>query len=128
MTKVSNFLAQLWRFSHEGHLENKMRRWSYSDSKASIDPKDAQEGFIEIHEIGKLLTLKDEITKKVGFEEKSTSMSSSQTWKLGPERENGWRTIVHSKSGLYLTTRLTGKFSSLTVAAKGMHNNQNEYN
>ena len=119
MTNVSNFLAQLWRFSPKGHLENKMRRWRHSDTNSSIDPKDAQEGFIEIHEIGKLLTLKDEITKKVGFEEKSTSMSSSQTWKLGPERENGWRTIVHSKSGLYLTTRTTGQFTILTVAAKG---------
>ena len=96
-----------------------MRRWRHSRTNSSIDPKDAKEGFIEIHEIGKVLTLKNEFTNEVGFTEKNSSASASQTWKLGPEKEDGWRTIVHSKSGLYLTTGTTGKYTTLTVATKG---------
>ena len=99
-----------------------MRSWRYSGSNYSIDPKDAQEGFIEIHEIGKFLTLKSEVTKEVVFEEKNASISASQTWKLGPVKENGWRTVVHSKSGLYLTTRLHNNVGVLTVGAKGRNN------
>ena len=107
-----------------GQLENKLRRWSHSSSNASIDPKDATEGFIEIHDDRKVLTLKNKYTREVGFEEKNASIIEFQTWKLGPEMEDGWRTILNQNTGFYLTTRLTGKYTSLVAEGKGMQKNE----
>ena len=97
-----------------------MRRWSYYDSICSFDVNDSKEGWIEIHDLGKVLFLKDEITKEVGFEERNTSLITRQTWKLGKEQENGWRTIIHN-NGLYLTLRLKndGRGTTLTLEDKG---------
>ena len=115
-------LAQLWRFNDYGQLENKLRRWKYEDRNVSIDPKDANEGFIQLHENGKVLTLKNIYTKEVGFEEKYISVIESQTWKLGPIDKSGWRTILNPNSGFYLTSTLEGgrSISNPTVATKGM--------
>ena len=82
-----------------------MRRWKYYDSICTFDVNDSKEGWIEIHDLGKVLFLKDEITKEVGFEEKNALSPARQTWKLGKEQENGWRSIIHN-NGLYLTLRL----------------------
>ena len=97
-----------------------MRRWKYYDSICTFDVNDSKEGWIEIHDLGKVLFLKDEITKEVGFEERNTSLITRQTWKLGKEQENGWRTIIHN-NGLYLTLRLKndGRGTTLTLEDKG---------
>ena len=114
------FLAQLWRFNAEGKLENKLRRWKYYDKNTTFDPNDSKEGFIEIHNLGKVLFLKDEATKEVGFEERNASLLASQTWKLGKKQKDGWRTIIHN-NGYFLTLRLKigGKGTILKLEDKG---------
>ena len=118
---LNNFLAQLWRFNAEGHLENKLQGWRYSDSKAAIDPKGAQEGFIEIEDIDKVLSLIDEITMEVGYEIKNVSQTANQMWNLTKEQKDGWRNIIHSKGGLYLTARPRNIGSVLRLENKGIY-------
>ena len=117
---IKHFSAQLWRINAKGQLENKLRRWYHSDSIIKLDPKDDNEGHIEIVDIDKVLSPINEITKEVGYEEKN-SLSSDQIWNLSQEQENGWRNIVHNKSGLYLTLRKRSKGSTvLKLENKGM--------
>ena len=79
---------------------------------------------IEINEHGKVLFLKNEVTKEVGLEERNTSLHARQTWKLGEEQENGWRTIAHY-NGLYLTLKLknSGIGTILKLEDKGKYFN-----
>ena len=111
------FLAQLWRFNEEGQLENKLRKWRYSESYASFNPNGTYEGFIKIHDVDKVLTLKSGITKEVVYEDHDSKLS--QMWRLGQEKENGWRNIIHNSSGLYLTSRRINKVSLLVAEPKG---------
>ena len=115
------FPAQLWRFNSDGHLENKLRRWSvaYDTSLTSIIPKNSTEGFIEVLEEGKVFTL-NSISKRVSLETKITPTTANQTWKLGPQQEKGWHTIQHSQSSLYLTSNYFRPAAFLTVENKGM--------
>ena len=114
-------LAQLWRFDDDGHLKNKLRDWSHSESISQIVPKNLSEGYIEIKRINKFFTL-DPKRKVVSFQNKDVSDNVNQKWKFGEEDSEGWRTIEHSNSGLYLTTRYKNKGTSMTVENKGRLN------
>ena len=65
----------------------------------------------------------DEVTMEVGYEEKNSS-SSNQMWNLSQEQENGWRNIVHTKSGLYLTVLGRDKGSVLKLQNKVVEKGQ----
>ena len=108
----------------EGNLENKLRRWhtSHSSSISTIVPRNSSEGYIEIKDENKVITLKNNFTGKVGLEPKQTPLPTTQIWKLGKEDGKGWRTIQHSETGLYLTTKYENKVASLVVNDKGMLN------
>ena len=106
----------MWRFTHEGHLENRLRRWKYSAEQSKIDPKDSDEGYIEVLDINKVLTLEN---GKIEFEKKETPINAKQKWKLGQRDQKGWRTIQHSETGKYLTTRYKKPSSFLTVEDLG---------
>ena len=62
--------------------------------------------------------MKNDITKEIIYEDENSTLS--QKWKLGPEQENGWKNIIHDSTGLYLTTKLIGKISVLTIEDKGI--------
>ena len=111
-----SFLAQLWRFNEKNNLENKLRTWTYSTSESSFLSKDDKNGHILVHEIDQVLTLKNEFTGEIGYENKSIA---SQNWILGQKDKYGWRTIKHSKTGLFLTARLANKFAKLKAELKG---------
>ena len=111
----------MWKFTDEGHLENKLRSWSYSGTVTEIVPKDSSEGYIEIKEINKVITL-DPQKNVISFENMDINDIENQKWKLGSKDSEGWRTIQHSSSGLYLTTSYIGKGTSMTVENKGRLN------
>ena len=97
-----------------------MRRWhgTYSGSMTSMYPKNSTEGYIEIQDINKVLTLNIQ-TRLVGFETQNETINANQKWKLGPKMEKGWQTIQHVQTNLYLTTNYKDKSSFLTVKEKG---------
>ena len=66
-----------------------------------------------------MLTLINEDTREVEFENKATPSTASQNWTLGQKDKNGWRTIVHTETGLYLTTKLQNKYAVLRVEEEG---------
>ena len=93
-------LAQLWRFTKEGRLENKLKRWSnsYGDMKSFMD----SEGILEVQDISKVFTL-DEYTKQVTLAPRDISVLKQQKWNLGQQYEDGWWTIQKSDSDFYLS-------------------------
>ena len=64
----------------------------------------------------KALTVKN-FTYDVGVETKETPIGSTQKWTLEKENSKGWRRIIHSASGLYLSAPL--KHDTLTIQDKG---------
>ena len=64
----------------------------------------------------KVLTLDN---GNIGFETKETPINAKQKWTWGAKDDKGWRTIQHSESGKYLTTRYKKPSSLLTLEDLG---------
>ena len=98
-----------------------MRRWhgSHSSSISTIVPSNSSEGYIEIKDENKVLTLENNFTRKVELQPRKTPLPTTQIWKLGKEDAKGWRTIQHPETGLYLTTKYEKPVAFLTIENKG---------
>ena len=73
------------------------------------------EAIIEVLDITKVLTLSG---NKVELKTRVTPTNETQKWTLGQRDGDGWQTIQHSKTSLYLTTKYKKKGTILTAENK----------
>ena len=106
------FHSQLWRFTIDGFLINKLRHWQYDDKLSEILDDGSIE--IKIRNQDKLLTW-NETSRKINFEDKVIPMKANQTWTFIENLDTNWGKIQHLKSGKYLTTRYINSYTILTV-------------
>ena len=119
------FLAQQWRLTTEGKLENKLRTWAHGKKSSTQIPSYGEQGIINIAEKWgekKILTFpaRGNIMKyNVKLPEK---FKSSQTWKIGHPDDRGWFKISSLKAeNRYLTVTKIGRINQLTMEKEGMY-------
>ena len=110
-----SILAQLWRVSYDGKLQNKLRSWTHSNEKSTIVPDEGIEGLIEFPDLKTVMTVTNGINNEVGFKPKLPTQNETQLWTLEHPDKKGWRRIYSSVNGLYLTSSYNGKYTVLTV-------------
>jgi len=115
------FTAQLWKMKEDGTLLNKLRRWRYHSRNTTI-PKVGTTGMIKVHYKGedKILTFHN-LTRAVQLVKNVSSLESyySWRWKVEAADNGGWSRITNP-DGLFLTTKLSQRFSTLHVEKEGM--------
>ena len=95
------FLAQLWRFTDDGHLENKLRRWRYVDEYSKI----GDDGSIEITVDGQIKILVwNANSGEVEYDNKVKPITANQQWTFLPNVYNKWGMIKNSINSQFLTT------------------------
>merc|ERR1712170_19675 len=109
------FHAQLWRFTDEGRLENKLRRWRYVDEYSKI----GDDGSIEITVDGQIKILVwNANSGEVEYDKKVKPITAYQQWTFLPNVYNEWGMIKNSINNQFLTTHYRHKFTVLTVEKK----------
>ena len=121
---IDLFLAQQWRLTKEGKLQNRLRNWAYSNKKETKIPGYGQQGIINIskkfgHE--KTLTFPfpgrgNVMTYKTEFSGKSRQF---QMWEIGFPKD-GWFNISSAKAkNKYLTVTKIDNIHQLTMEIDG---------
>ena len=116
--------AQQWRLTKEGKLQNRLRKWAYSNKNATKIPGYGQQGIINIskkfgHE--KTLTFPfpgrgNVMTYKTEFSGKSRLF---QMWEIGYPKD-GWFNISSAKAkNKYLTVTKIDNRHQLTMEIDG---------
>ena len=118
------FLAQQWRLTPEGKLENKLRTWAYGKKNSTQIPSHGKQGIINIREKygqEKILTYpfpKDGNTMIYRNEYEKNKLF--QTWEIGYPNVEGWFNISSSKAkDKYLTVTKRGYYNELTMEIEG---------
>ena len=125
--QVNLFLAQQWRITPEGKLENRLRTWAYGKKNATQIPSYGEQGIINItkkYGQNTILTIpfpgkgKTMIYKSKYNHKKSQPF---QLWKIGLPDELGWFNITSSKAEKkYLTVTKIGNLMELTMEEEGL--------
>ena len=98
-------------------LKNKGGVWQFNETTWTM-PVEGSEGNIGNKDANEVLGLRKVIVKsgaKVEMQSRNKTISDVQQWLIGKMNEDGWFTIVNSKSKLVLTaqtsaiTAVTGK-------------------
>ena len=117
------FLAQQWRLTPEGKLENKLRTWAYGKKNSTQIPSHGKQGIINITEKYGQKTI-------LTFPAKGNTMKynvklperfkASQLWEIGYPDDLGWFNISSSKADeKYLTVTKIGCCNELTMEEEG---------
>ena len=124
--KLFLFLAQQWRLTTEGKLENKLRTWAHGKKNSTQIPSYGEQGIINItkkYGQNTILTIpfpgkgKTMIYKSKYNHKKSQPF---QLWKIGIPDELGWFNITSSKSpSNFLTVTKIGNWNELTMEIEG---------
>ena len=123
MLQTYFFLAQQWKLTPEGKLENRLRKWAYGKKNSTLIPSYGMQGIINISKKygqKKLLTFPAKGNAMKYREELPQRFKSSQLWDIGYPDNQGWFNISSSKAiGKYLTVTKIGYSNELTMEIEG---------
>ena len=121
---VKLFLAQQWRHTPDGQLENRLRTWAYGKKKSTEIPSHGMKGIINIREkYGQETILsfpfpREDNTMK--YKKISDKNKLFQTWEIGVPDLEGWFNISSPKAkNKYLTVTKIGNRNQLTMEEEG---------
>ena len=114
------FLAQQWRLTPEGKLENKLRNWAHGKKNSTQIPSYGMQGRINIREkFGQKTILTFPYPSQVQimkYEKISDKHKSFQTWEIGYPDVEGWFNISSQKAkNKYLAVTKIGNYNQLTM-------------
>ena len=123
MLQTYFFLAQQWKLTPDGKLENRLRTRAYGKKKSTQIPSYGMQGNINItKKYGQkpLLTFPAKGNAMKYREELPQKFKSSQVWDIGYPDSQGWFNISSPKAeGKYLTVTKVGYRNELTMEIEG---------
>ena len=120
---VNLFLAQQWKLTQEGKLQNRLRNWAYSNKNATQIPGYGEQGIINISQkFGQktILTFPFPVQgNTMQYQKISQKHKAFQIWEIGYPKD-GWFNISSAKAkNKYLTVTKKDNRHQLTMEIDG---------
>ena len=120
---VNIFLAQQWRLTKEGKLQNRLRNWAHSNKNATQIPGYGEQGIINItQKFGQktILTFPFPVQgNTMQYQKISQKHKAFQIWEIGYPKD-GWFNISSAKAkNKYLTVTKKDNRHQLTMEIDG---------